>query len=221
MFLIVLDPPISTVCRTTRLIISIISASQADCLADISMFHTGHTQQHLARAIPQAISGGGSSFVTAASSICRVELVAICTCAIASQGPFTHGTGELFSSRRLASRGRRASHGYYLPVACEHARIRSPRCGVCMLYLWAISGIGSSFGAAVSCICQLSAVQQGGKRNYAIWQASRWIRRPAPCAVRVTGTDLIFAHIQLSVALHADLFSSNARSMHRTSFQGS
>ena len=163
------------------------------------MFHTGHTQQHLARAIPQAISGGGSSFVTAASSICRVELVAICTCAIASQGPFTHGTGELFSSRRLASRGRRASHGYYLPVACEHARIRSPRCGVCMLYLWAISGIGSSFGAAVSCICQLSAVQQGGKRNYAIWQASRWIRRPAPCAVRVTGTDLIFAHIQLSV----------------------
>ena len=33
MFLIVLDPPISTVCRTTRLIISIISASQAELLS--------------------------------------------------------------------------------------------------------------------------------------------------------------------------------------------
>ena len=89
------------------------------------------TSREYTYGMPRAVSGVGSRFGTAASCICHVVLViqlvnagkmwgllttraaievAIgvirrpAPCAKAFQGPFTHGTGELCSSSRLASR---------------------------------------------------------------------------------------------------------------------
>ena len=156
---------------------------------------TSHATIHGA---PLANSGGGSSFGTAASCICRVAgVIQLSWCrfmrwrntqpgsraaaagaihrvepgAVAPPGRFTHGTDELCSGRRLASRrvccARSISHGAVCIPPDDHTRIRSPCCpspargrprtsrAASYGMPRAIAGGGISFGTAASCICRV------------------------------------------------------------------
>ena len=89
----------------------------------------------------------------------------------ASQGPFTCGTGELRSSRRVVSRRVRCALFLSLPAVCTRpnniTRLRSPRSMFCAISSRstsheyasgmprAICGGGSSLGIAASRICRV------------------------------------------------------------------
>ena len=148
--------------------------------------------------MPRAICGGGSSLGIAASDICpilpffqssnadqKLEILTLrpakgakvggfrpaAAGAKALQGPFTCGTGELRSSRRVVSRRVRRALFLSLLAVCTRPNnitwIRSPRSMFCAISSRrtsheyasgmprAICGGGSSLGIAASRICRV------------------------------------------------------------------
>ena len=99
----------------------------------------------------------------------------------ALQGPFTCGTGELRSSRRVVSRRARCALFLSLPAVCTRpkniTRIRSPRSIFCAISSRrtsheyasgmprAICGGGSSLGIAASDICPILPVFQSSNAD--------------------------------------------------------